>query len=204
MLTRLRNNINEIIIKVAKICQKLRITPNYITLLGLILSLLAIPSALFKNYSLLFLVIVISSFMDVLDGAVARLNNQITTFGGVLDSVCDRIEELSFLFSLYFVGIDMSLLFIAFAISYTISYLRALGEIRGIKMEGIGLLERGDRIILIAITIFLLMFIDASVTILSLPIYNIPIILLIILGTITVIQRILYLYHKLQKTNRII
>jgi archaetidylinositol phosphate synthase len=201
MLTRLRNNINEIINKIAKICRKLRIAPNYITLLGLILSLFAIPSALFKNYPLLFLIIVTSSFMDVLDGAVARLNNQITTFGGVLDSVCDRIEESIFLFSLYFVGIDMPLLFIAFVISYTISYLRALGEIRGVKMEGIGLLERGERIILIAITILLLMFIDTSVAFLSLSIYKIPIILLIILGTITMIQRIHYLYHKLQKTK---
>jgi len=95
----------------------------------------------------------------------------------------------------------MPLLFIAFAISYTISYLRALGEIRGVKMEGIGLLERSERIILIAITILLLMLIDASVTFLSISVYEIPIILLIILGTITMIQRILYLYHKLQKTK---
>ncbi len=199
MLTLLRNSVNRVMVRAAYVCQRLNLSPNLVTLLGLAVSTLAIPSAIYRNHLLLFLIIIIASFMDVLDGTLARLSRQVTAFGGVLDSICDRIEEFIFLLSLYIMGVSIFLVFIAFTISYTISYLRALGEIRGIKMEGIGLLERGDRIILIAITV-LLLFISSnkSNTPLGIHIYEIPIVLIIILGTITMIQRILYLYTNLK------
>ncbi|MEM2389111.1 MAG: CDP-alcohol phosphatidyltransferase family protein [Ignisphaera sp.] len=197
MLTRLRSNANRIIIRIARICLRLNISPNLITLSGLILSIFAIPCAVFKNYILLFLVIVLASFMDIVDGATARLGGRTTAFGGILDSVCDRIEEFSFLISLYFMGMSAPLVLIAITISYTISYLRALGEIRGIKMEGIGLLERGERLILIASTVLLLLLFNGKpVTNLDILIYEIPIVLMIFLGIVTIVQRILYLYQQ--------
>ncbi|MEM2698090.1 MAG: CDP-alcohol phosphatidyltransferase family protein [Ignisphaera sp.] len=206
MLTRLRSNANRIIIRIARICLRLNISPNLITLSGLILSIFAIPCAVFKNYILLFLVIVLASFMDIVDGATARLGGRTTAFGGILDSVCDRIEEFSFLISLYFMGMSAPLVLIAITISYTISYLRALGEIRGIKMEGIGLLERGERLILIASTVLLLLLFNGKpVTNLDILIYEIPIVLMIFLGIVTIVQRILYLYRwtlKIKNNDR--
>ncbi|MEM0005706.1 MAG: CDP-alcohol phosphatidyltransferase family protein [Ignisphaera sp.] len=206
MLTRLRSNANRIIIRVARICLRLNISPSLITLSGLILSIFAIPCAIFKNYILLFLVIVLTSFMDIVDGATARLGGKITAFGGILDSVCDRIEEFSFLISLYFTGMSAPLVLIAITISYTISYLRALGEIRGIKMEGIGLLERGERLILIAGTVLLLLLFNGKpVTNFGILIYEIPIVLMIFLGIVTIVQRILYLYRwtlKIKNNDR--
>ncbi|MEM1561040.1 MAG: CDP-alcohol phosphatidyltransferase family protein [Ignisphaera sp.] len=206
MLTRLRSNANRIIIRVARICLRLNISPSLITLSGLILSIFAIPCAIFKNYILLFLVIVLTSFMDIVDGATARLGGKTTAFGGILDSVCDRIEEFSFLISLYFTGMSAPLVLIAITISYTISYLRALGEIRGIKMEGIGLLERGERLILIAGTVLLLLLFNGKpVTNFGILIYEIPIVLMIFLGIVTIVQRILYLYRwtlKIKNNDR--
>lgn len=203
MLTRLRGSLNKIVVKVAYICQRSNLSPNLITLLGLAISVLAIPSAIYGNHLLLFLVIVAASFMDVLDGALARLSGRVTAFGGVLDSVCDRIEESIFLFSLHFTGVSMYLIFIGFTISYTISYLRALGETRGVKMEGIGLLERGERLILIAITVILLSVPNIKLgTLLSIHLYEIPIALLVILGIVTIVQRISYLYTSFKNSVR--
>jgi len=144
--------------------------------------------------------------MDIVDGATARLGGKTTAFGGILDSVCDRIEEFSFLISLYFTGMSAPLVLIAITISYTISYLRALGEIRGIKMEGIGLLERGERLILIAGTVLLLLLFNGKpVTNFGILIYEIPIVLMIFLGIVTIVQRILYLYRwtlKIKNNDR--
>ena len=70
---------------------------------------------------------------------------------------------------------------------------------RGVKLEGVGLLERGERIILIVITVLLLaVFNGTPITILCVSIYEIPILVLVALGIITILQRIFHLYHSLK------
>ncbi len=77
-----------------------KVTANQLTLIGLIIGLF---SALFIFFSgilqeIIFIVIsiifmVISFFIDTLDGAVAR-SGKTTKFGGILDVFCDRIVEI--------------------------------------------------------------------------------------------------------------
>lgn len=202
MLTRLRGNLNSAVSRVAYVLQKLNLSPNLVTLTGLALSLLAIPIAFYRNNVLLFLIIVMTSFMDVLDGALARLSKRVTAFGGVLDSLCDRIEESIFLFSLHLTGVSMYIVFVAFAVSYTISYLRSLGEVRGVKMEGVGLMERGERLVLIAIAALLSAFSYRLNILLNISVSEIPVVVLVVLGTITIIQRILHLYTNLKSCTK--
>lgn len=202
MLTRLRGNLNSAVSRVAYVLQKLNLSPNLVTLTGLALSLLAIPIAFYRNSVLLFLIIVMTSFMDVLDGALARLSKRVTAFGGVLDSLCDRIEESIFLFSLHLTGVSMYIVFVAFAVSYTISYLRSLGEVRGVKMEGVGLMERGERLVLIAIAALLSTFSYRLNILLNISVSEIPVVVLVVLGTITIIQRILHLYTNLKSCTK--
>jgi len=84
-----------------------RISANSLTIIGLVLGLL---SALFIFLSgiidlvLEFMIIStilmsLSFFIDILDGAVARMEEP-TTFGGILDIFCDRIVEIFILLAI--------------------------------------------------------------------------------------------------------
>jgi len=199
MLTRFRKQLNLYIDRIAYIFLKVNIKPNTITLLGLTISVTSIPLAYFNYLIPLLFIIMLSAFMDVLDGAVARLSANITPFGGVLDSFCDRIEELFYIMSLIIIGLPIHLGLISLALSYLTSYVRALGELRGLKMEGIGIAERAERILLILISILLAIILQGhELFVLGL---TIPIIVLILLSFITVLQRIYYIYRSLNQKH---
>ena len=78
-----------------------RISPNQLTILGLILGLLSaffVFLSGFLPWELLLVIISVilmslSFFFDVLDGTIARLEEP-TLFGGILDMVCDRTVEV--------------------------------------------------------------------------------------------------------------
>lgn len=78
-----------------------RWVPTAITLFGCSMGLLCIP---FLWYGLIELAIgslLISGYLDTLDGTLARLNNQSTPKGAVLDIICDRIVEFAVIAGLY-------------------------------------------------------------------------------------------------------
>src|SRR5690606_36400141 len=69
------------------------LSPNWFTIVGLLLNIAV--AAIIANGSLILggaLTLVASAF-DMLDGAVARVTNRITRFGGFLDSTLDRYSE---------------------------------------------------------------------------------------------------------------
>lgn len=81
--------------------------PNILTILRLFLIPIYIIF-LFSNleYGLIYSIIVfiISGFTDILDGYIARKNNQITKLGTVLDPLADKLMLLSVLISLTIKG----------------------------------------------------------------------------------------------------
>jgi archaetidylinositol phosphate synthase len=80
---------------------------------------------------------------------------------------------------------------IALVGSLMVSYSRARAEAIGIKMESIGLVERPERIIIIASV--------SLIAIYWMPALNIGIIILAILTNFTVIQRVTHVYRTLKK-----
>ncbi|MEM1541984.1 MAG: CDP-alcohol phosphatidyltransferase family protein [Ignisphaera sp.] len=189
MLTRFRRSVSKSIEKFAKNISELGMTPNKITLIGLIISFLCPFAALKGNVYIFLICMVISSFMDVLDGAVARVSQKVTKFGSILDSFSDRIEETMYMISLEILGVNRIAVTISIVSSFLISYLRALGEKQGLVMEGIGLMERGERLILVIIT-------GAFIAIGYLHLANIVLIVLILLCNLTIVQRITYIYKN--------
>ena len=76
------------------------ISPNFITYINCCISVY-----LFLNYTLntelnssLIILIFIRTFLDILDGSLARYYNKITEYGQNLDCWCDRIFSLAMLF----------------------------------------------------------------------------------------------------------
>ncbi|MEM2336027.1 MAG: archaetidylinositol phosphate synthase [Candidatus Bathyarchaeia archaeon] len=196
MLTKLKAKVQSAIKTQAQIANRLGLTPNTISVIGIILALFsAIAYAIGRQAVTLTLAVVLlllSGYCDILDGTLARLYQKSTPFGGFLDSLLDRYAD-----SLVYVGIILGGLcsvpwgLISLIGSLLVSYSRARAEAAGIKMETVGLAERAERIIIIAAAsiaeIFFAGVIEAGM------------ILLAVFTNLTVLQRSLYAYKALKK-----
>jgi CDP-diacylglycerol---glycerol-3-phosphate 3-phosphatidyltransferase len=70
-----------------------RVTPNQLTALGFSLNIVAAVLLFEELYIPAGIVFLVGSIVDILDGALARLRDQATSFGAFIDSTTDRISE---------------------------------------------------------------------------------------------------------------
>lgn len=196
MLNRLRKKISRYNELSAQKIERLGLTPYAITLLGLIITVISIIPLLYLFGSLKYLVfialILLAGYMDILDGALARYKDQVSKKGAFTDSTLDRISEVILIVYLYLGGItyDTLLLILLISTSILISYIRARAEALGLEMQGVGLMERAERILFLLLAIFVS-------KVLNLLDINLLLWLLVILNTYTVLQRIVYTLRKL-------
>ncbi|MEM3515720.1 MAG: CDP-alcohol phosphatidyltransferase family protein, partial [Saccharolobus sp.] len=134
---------------------------------------------------------ILSALMDAIDGEVARLSNSVSSLGSFLDSTLDRIEDTLYISAFIFINFPSFLVAITVGLSLVISYIRAKAEALGIKMEGRGIIERGERIVFILIILLLSVFSYET----SLYVYY----LFLLLTSITVVQRLYVVYTVLAK-----
>ena len=90
----------------ALIATLLRISPNVLTLLGLIS---AIGTALIPESYWAIALVVLSLLFDGIDGSVAIFQRRESAWGATLDSVADRISEAAWAYALYQVGIPLEI-----------------------------------------------------------------------------------------------
>lgn len=136
-----------------RIARHIPFTPNTLTLTGLAVSIVA---SLVLSFDLFLggALVLLGACFDVMDGAVARVTNQQTSFGSLLDSVLDRYADSSI-----FIGIGVychrhgeltgaALSAVALVGSLLTSYVRARAGGLGAECRE-GLIERPERIVLI-------------------------------------------------------
>ncbi len=171
----------------AKLCIKIGITPNAITIIGVVLSFIAAYCIAFGSWGIAAVVISIAACMDGLDGLVARLSNQKSLFGAVFDSTCDRITEfiwflgisIYFLHGSYFVHIGVISAFCAMASSFMVSYIRARCEGERIQCSR-GIMQRPERIIILVFCLLCGMRVMIG-----------GLVVITVLGVVTVCQRLI-------------
>jgi archaetidylinositol phosphate synthase len=118
---------------IARALSALRITPNLLTLLGV----LSAVAMLFYPYSSIALVLlVLSLIFDGVDGSVAIISGKESKLGAALDSIADRITEVLWFFALYQWGIAPEICLALFALALTQEYARA-------RMASLGFAEIG-------------------------------------------------------------
>ncbi len=83
-----------------------RVSPDALTLVGVLLSVAVVPlAAAGGRWPLLgVLVVVVSGLVDNLDGAVAVLTDRSSRWGSVLDSVADRLSDVAYVVALLALG----------------------------------------------------------------------------------------------------
>lgn len=170
------------------------LTPNHLSILGILFAFFsALTYAMWNRHPAMLIVasafLLISGFCDALDGVVARLYGETTTFGGFLDSLLDRYADAIVLCGIMLGGLcKLGWGFAALSGSLLVSYARSRAEAEGVKMESVGFLERAERIILLATV--------SLVAAIWLNALSWGIILLAILTNLTVIQRVIYFYKS--------
>ena len=131
------------------LCLSVGIKPIHITLLGCVFILLGCYQLIEANNLMAILGFFMAGFCDATDGAYARATDQVTEFGGFLDSVVDRYNEFIIVASVLYVYRDQMIFyyfsFVVFLGISLMSYTRALYAKYGYQCPGnpFEYLERG-------------------------------------------------------------
>ena len=133
-----------------------RLTPNAISIAGLIGNLIAAALVTQRLFFLAGVAFVLGSVMDTLDGRYSRMSGKGTLFGAFLDSTLDRIEEGIVIAAVagYFAaqGEDFAAAMCVVAVlgSLMVSYTRARAEALGVECK-VGLATRPVRVVILSI-----------------------------------------------------
>jgi CDP-diacylglycerol---glycerol-3-phosphate 3-phosphatidyltransferase len=133
-----------------------RLTPNKISMTGLVLNLAAAVLITQELWVLAGVAFIVGSIMDTLDGRFARSSGKGTPFGAFLDSTLDRVEEGVVLAAIgaHFakegdeVAVAATVLVVLF--SLMVSYTRARAEALGVENKG-GIATRPVRVVILSI-----------------------------------------------------
>jgi len=138
---------------IIRLLMRARITPNQLTLAGLVLAIFAGVLAAIGSLSLAALVLLLSGFLDALDGELARQSDSQTPFGAFLDSISDHYGD----FAVY-LGIawqmqrsgehaTVLLTLVAMFGSLVGSQIRSRAGMMGLDTKDVGIFTRAERII---------------------------------------------------------
>ena len=176
---------------VGSFLNKIGLTPNVITLIGLIGNIggSVVLAMGFLTWGAI--IVLLMGLMDVIDGTMARLRGEANKMGSFIDSITDRYSEL-FIFGglmIYYINqqawMGCVLVFAASAGSILVSYVRAKAESLGYEAQ-IGILTRFERY-LVLVPALLFQHPEIGLGIIA------------ILGNFTALQRII---HVLKQCHR--
>jgi len=143
----------------ARIMDRLGFTPNMLTVLGFLL-MIPIGALLATGYFRAGAVfILLAGAFDGLDGALARLTDRVTSFGGFLDSTLDRYAEVVLYLGLLIFyqqqpdNVAVLLVYLTIVGSLLVSYTRARAEGAGIECK-VGVFTRFERIAVLVLGLF--------------------------------------------------
>ena len=93
MLSRLKDSVDQLLSRPANLLVGLGVTPNLLTLAGLAIGVVAGIVLALGFFVAGGVLILVTGFVDMLDGAVARNRRASTTLGATFDSISDRYVD---------------------------------------------------------------------------------------------------------------
>jgi archaetidylinositol phosphate synthase len=183
VLNNLRGTLRPALEKVGKAFAATGLSPNFWTVVGLVIALSsAVVYGMGVEFGLIIggILLLVSGFFDMVDGQVARVTGKTSKKGEYLDSMFDKISEVAIFLGILIGGYaEPYVVLLAITLSLLVSYARAKSDLINIKLQGIGIGERAERLLVIAI-IGIVGFMDYAVVI------------VIIIAGITLIQRMIF------------
>ncbi len=183
MLNNFRESLKPTLQKIGTVFASTGLSANFWTAIGLGFAFAsAIIYAIHFEYSFVIggVLLLISGFFDIVDGQVARVTQKSSKKGAFLDSVFDKIAEVAIFLGILIGGYSEGyVVLLAITLSLLVSYTRARAESLGVQLQGIGMGERAERLLVIAIVGMVPGFLNYAVIIVA------------IIAGITLIQRII-------------
>jgi CDP-diacylglycerol--glycerol-3-phosphate 3-phosphatidyltransferase len=184
-----RKPVDKAVKPIGNALRKTGLTPDHLTILGLIVGIAAAVAIGAGQLQLGVLLVILAALPDLFDGALAKATDASSQRGAFFDSTVDRVTDAFLLGGIawYLAGAEspyMTILpFAVMAVSSIISYERAKAESLGIEAKG-GLMERAERIIALLVGLLF-------------PVLLIPILwIMLVLTTITAIQRFIKVWKQ--------
>jgi CDP-diacylglycerol--glycerol-3-phosphate 3-phosphatidyltransferase len=147
--------------RLAAAARLVKVSPNVITMVGLLLTLVSASLIGLKLLLVAGLVLLLAGSMDILDGAVARVSGRMHRYGAFLDSTADRYGEGAIYLGMLYLFLvrlheDPQVFLIAAALlgSLLVSYVRARAQSLGFTCDG-GWFARPERIVVTALGLML-------------------------------------------------
>lgn len=174
----------------------LPLNPNMLTVIGALGSLMAAVAFAFGEWASGGILMLASGFFDLVDGVVARHNGVSSRFGQFLDSTLDRFADMVVLVGIathFAVVGEPGLVLLsgsALLVSVLVSYSAACAKLLAPSISNIGLLERGERVGILAVG-----------TILGFPV--IALWILMLGSLVTVSQRFVQAHREMQNLDQI-
>jgi archaetidylinositol phosphate synthase len=183
VLNNLRDTLKPALEKMGRGFASTGLSPNFWTVVGLGFALLsAIVYGMGIEFGLIIggVLLLVSGFFDMVDGQVARVTGKTSKVGSYLDSMFDKIAETAIFLGILVGGYaEPYLVLLAITLSLLVSYARAKSDSLNIKLQGIGIGERAERLLAIAI-IGIIGYMEPAV------------IIVVIIAGITLIQRMIF------------
>ncbi len=182
MLNNLRETLRPTLEKIGRGFASTGLSANFWTCVGLAFALLsAVVYGLGVEFGLIIggILLLVSGFFDMIDGQVARITGKTSKKGSYLDSMFDKIAETAIFLGILIGGYaEPYLVLLAITLSLLVSYARAKSDALNIKLQGVGIGERAERLLVIAI-IGIIGYMEPAVLI------------VVIIAGITLIQRMI-------------
>jgi len=167
------------------------LTPNRLSVIGLLLNFLAAFCILQGGLFIGGFIYLFAGLVDLFDGTVARRGGLSTEFGAFLDSNFDRIAEgvifaaIAYLFADQGNAVTASVVVLALLGSFMVSYTRARAEALGLVGKS-GFASRFERLLLISIAL-MAGFLEMAIYVLT------------IFTLVTIVQRMWSTYWQLEE-----
>jgi len=166
VLSQKREKFKKIETKTGEFFSRFPLSPNCYTLISVILAFVSFYFLIKIKLPQAFVIFVLASLFDFIDGAVARYSQRATKTGAYLDTICDRYVEGIILLGFLFLPLPTLLLppqvwvFLVLLGGLMTTYSKAAAkekELTNLEFKK-GLLGRGERIILLSFSIIIGIF----------------------------------------------
>lgn len=189
VLNRMRERIKPALEGIGRAFAATGISANVWTAVGLAVAFaaaIAYGSLIEYSYLIGGILLLVSGFFDMVDGQVARITGKASRRGSFLDSMFDKIAEVAVFAGLGSGGlVEPELALLAIGMSLLVSYARAKADALNVSIQGIGIGERAERLLVIALVGMIPGMMPLAVVV------------VIVIAGITVGQRMRYIYKRL-------
>lgn len=189
VLNRLRGRLAPLLERIGRAFAATGLSANFWTGVGLAVAFAAaIVYGSFLEYSYILggILLLVSGFFDMVDGQVARATGRSSKRGAFLDSMFDKIAEVAIFAGLASGGlVAPEIALLGIGMSLLVSYTRAKADALNIQIRGVGVGERAERLLIIAIVGMIPGMMPFAV------------LAVVVISAITVAQRMRYVYRRL-------